>query len=58
MKINVPIFVITASAILIIVDFITSDTIDNGFWMRILSSILIIFSMVFTIRANRKNENK
>mgnify|MGYP000406612926 CR=1 FL=1 len=58
MKINVPLFIIIASAILIIVNFITCDTIDNGFWLRILSSILIIFSMVLTIRANRKNENK
>ncbi len=58
MKKNLPLFVIIASTILMIGNFLTTDEIDLGFWMSTLSSVLIIISMVLTIRANKKkNEN-
>ena len=56
MKKNLPLIVIIASAILIIGDFIMTDEIDRGFWMSTLSSVLIIISMVLTIRANKKKD--
>ena len=58
MKKNLPLIVIIASAILMIGNFITTDEIDRGFWMSTLSSVLIIISMVLTIRANKKKINK
>jgi len=57
MKKNLPLIVIIASAILIIANFIMSEEIDRGFWMSTLSSVLIIISMVLTIRANKKKDN-
>lgn len=56
MKKNLPLIVIIASAILIISNFIMSEEIDRGFWMTTLSSVLIIISMVLTIRANKKKD--
>ena len=56
MKKNLPLFLIIASVILIIANFIMSEKIDRGFWMSTLSSILIIISMVLTIRANKKQK--
>ncbi|WP_153267722.1 hypothetical protein [Oceanihabitans sp. IOP_32] len=56
MKKNLPLIVIIASAILMIGNFITTDEIDRGFWMSTLSSVLIIISMVLTIRANKKKD--
>jgi len=56
MKKNLPLIVIIASAILIIVNFIMSEEIDRGFWMSTLSSVLIIISMILTIRANKKKD--
>ncbi|PCI06597.1 MAG: hypothetical protein COB73_09835 [Flavobacteriaceae bacterium] len=57
MKKNIPLIVIIASSILIIGNFITSEKIDGGFWLRIISSALIILSMILTIR-ERKKQNK
>jgi hypothetical protein len=57
MKKNLPLIVIIASAILIIANFIMSEEIDRGFWMSTISSVLIIISMVLTIRANKKKDN-
>ena len=57
MKKNLPLIVIIASAILMIANFIISEEIDKGFWMSTLSSVLIIISMVLTIRANKKKDN-
>ena len=57
MKKNLPLIVIIASAILMIANFIMSEEIDRGFWMSTLSSVLIIISMVLTIRANKKKDN-
>jgi asparagine N-glycosylation enzyme membrane subunit Stt3 len=55
-KDNLPFILIIASVILIILNFIfTSDEMDIGFWMRILSSGLLILAMYITIR-NKKNE--
>ena len=56
MKKNLPLILIIASAILIIGNFITTNEIDRGFWMSTLSSVLIIISMVLTIRANKKKD--
>jgi cytochrome c oxidase subunit IV len=58
MKNNLPLIVIIASAILIIANFITSEEINAGFYLRILSSILIILSMVLTIRERKKQDKK
>lgn len=58
MKKNLPLIVIIASAILMIVNFIMSERIDRGFWMSTLSSVLIIISMVLTIRENKKKDEK
>lgn len=56
MKKNLPLIVIIASAILITGNFIMTEEIDSGFWMSTLSSVLIIFSMALTIRANKKKD--
>ena len=58
MKKNIPLIVIIASSILIIVNFITSEKIDSGFWLRIVSSALIILSMILTIRERKKQDKK
>jgi|AntAceMinimDraft_12_1070368.scaffolds.fasta_scaffold70785_3 surface polysaccharide O-acyltransferase-like enzyme len=57
MKKNLPLFVIIASAILMIGNYITTEKIDRGFWVSTLSSVLIIISMILTIRENKK-QNK
>jgi hypothetical protein len=54
MKKNLPLLLIIASAILIIGDFMFSEAFDRGFWMSIVSSLLVIASMVLLIRANKK----
>lgn len=56
MKKNLPLIVIIVSAILMIGNFITSEEIDRGFWISTLSSVLIIISMVLTIRENKKQD--
>lgn len=53
-KTVLPIILIVASIILIIVNIITSEAFDRAFWMRNLSSILLIFAMVLTIRSMKK----
>lgn len=51
-----PIAIIIASLVLIILNFTfaTSDESNWGFWMRILSSVLIILAMILTIRDRKK----
>ncbi|MFD2588151.1 hypothetical protein ACFSQJ_14500 [Croceitalea marina] len=56
MKKNIPLILIIVSAILIIANFIFSEESDRGFWLTTLSSVLIIISMVLTIRENRKKD--
>ena len=56
MKKNIPLILIIVSAILIISNFIFSKEFDRGFWLTTLSSVLIIISMVLTIRENRKQD--
>lgn len=58
MKKNIPLIVIIASLVLIVVNFIISEKIDRGFWLRTLSSVLLIFSMILTIRDRKKQEKK
>lgn len=57
MKKTLPYILLIASAILILVNFITSEKIDVGFWMSSISSILIIIAMVLTIRAHKKQDS-
>ncbi|MDE3743275.1 hypothetical protein [Maribacter polysaccharolyticus] len=54
MKKHTPLILIIVSAILIIANFIFSEEFDRGFWLTTLSSVLIIISMVLTIRENKK----
>ncbi|MBC8755537.1 hypothetical protein H2O64_12740 [Kordia sp. YSTF-M3] len=49
-----PILLIVASVILIVVNFIASDEMDRAFWMRTVSSVLLIFAMILTIRSQQK----
>jgi len=59
-KENLPLIIIIASLILIILNFIfTSDEMDIGFWLRIVSSGFIILAMFLTIseRKKRKKNN-
>ena len=55
---KLPIILIIASTILILFNFIDSgNEMDKGFWMRIVSSLLLILAMVLTIK-NNNNENR
>ncbi|WP_156168340.1 hypothetical protein [Kordia zhangzhouensis] len=54
-KSTLPIILIVASIILIVVNSITTEAFDRGFWMRILSSVLLIVAMVLTIRSERRS---
>jgi hypothetical protein len=55
-KENLPLIIIIVSLILIIANIITSEKIDGGFWMRILSSVLLIIAMLIAIRDIKKNK--
>ncbi len=48
-----PIIIIVASVILIFANIIMSEDYDRGFWMRIVSSLLLIGGMIFTLIAMR-----
>lgn len=50
-----PLLLIIASIVLIIVNVVTSEAYDKGFWMRSVSSILLIFAMILTIRSQQKS---
>jgi hypothetical protein len=54
-KKSLPIILIIASIILIIINVVTTNEFDNGFWMQTLSSVLLIFAMIVTIRQKKKN---
>ncbi len=56
MKKKLPIILIVVSIILIVLNIITNDSFDNGFWMQTLASVLLIFSMVGTIYNNNKKK--
>lgn len=51
-----PLILIVASVVLIVVNIVTSDALDRGFWMRSVSSILLIFAMILTIRSQKKSQ--
>ncbi len=54
---KLPIILIIASLALLIVNFVdTSDAKDEGFWLRISSSVLLIIAMVFTIKKNNERQ--
>ena len=57
MKKGLPLLLIIASSILIIINFITSEKIDSGFWMSISSSVLVILAMILTIKGQKNNAN-
>jgi len=48
-----PLLLIIASVVLIIVNIATSEAYDRGFWMRSVSSILLILAMILTIRSQQ-----
>lgn len=53
-KAILPIILIIASVILIIFNIVTTEAYDKGFWMRNLSSILLIVAMLLTMRSQKK----
>jgi len=54
-KKNLPLIVIIASFVLIILNFVfTSDDMNSGFWLRIISSVLLIIGMFLTIKERKK----
>ena len=55
-KKSLPIILIIASIILIIINVVTTNEFDNGFWMQTLSSVLLIFAMIVTIRQKKKTD--
>ena len=56
MRNKLSLILIILSLLLIFANIITADSFDNGFWLRILSSILLIAAMVLTIRDRNKTE--
>ena len=58
-KKNLPLIVIIASFVLIILNFVfTSDEMNSGFWLRIISSLLLIIGMYLTIKERKKGNLK
>ncbi len=58
-KENLSLILIILSSMLIVLNFIfTSDEMDFGFWMRIVSGILLIITMIITIRDRNKKNKK
>ena len=56
MRNKLSLILIILSLLLIFANITTADSFDNGFWLRILSSILLITAMVLTIRDRNKTE--
>lgn len=56
MKKTLPLVVIIASVILLLVNYIMANDINRGFWLSTLSSVLIIISMVLTIKAHKDQD--
>jgi len=50
-----PFVLIVASVILMIANIVTSEALNQGFWLRNLSSILLILAMILTIRSQKKS---
>jgi len=58
-KKNLPLIVIIASFVLIILNFVfTSDEMNSGFWLQIISSLLLIIGMYLTIKERKKGNLK
>ncbi|WP_179337715.1 hypothetical protein [Winogradskyella ludwigii] len=53
MKKHLPLVVLMASALLIIINFIFAEKFDRSFWISTISSLLIIISMVLTIKEQK-----
>ncbi|WP_161792608.1 hypothetical protein [Psychroserpens damuponensis] len=51
-----PILLIIACLVMIVVNVITTDDYDNGFWMQTLSSVLLIFAMIATLYSRHKSK--
>lgn len=49
-----PIVLIVASVIMMIINFVMSEEMNRGFWMRNVSSILLIFAMILTLKSQKK----
>ncbi|WP_157957259.1 hypothetical protein [Winogradskyella tangerina] len=54
-KTLLPVIIIIASVVLIIVNLATAEEYNRAFYMRILSSVLLIIAMIFTMWALKKN---
>ena len=58
-KENLPLIIIVVSIILIIINFIFKpDEMDLWFWLRVVSSGLLILAMFLRIRDRKKDKNK
>lgn len=59
-KKDLPLIIIVASLGLIIWTLIITDftNIDKGFWLRIISSLLIIIAMILTIQQRKKDKKE
>ncbi|RLJ68759.1 hypothetical protein CLV86_0148 [Lacinutrix venerupis] len=58
MKKKLPVFLIVASAILIVFEIASTDIIDKSFWLSIFSSVLVIISMVLTLKNHKRKDNQ
>lgn len=58
MKKKLPVFLIVTSAILIVFEIAATDIIDKSFWLSILSSVLVIISMVLTLKNHKRKDNQ
>jgi hypothetical protein len=57
-KKDLPLILIIVSFILILTNILTTDVNSLGFWLRISSSVLLIFAMYLTIKERKKKINK
>ncbi|WP_290468608.1 hypothetical protein [Lacinutrix sp. MedPE-SW] len=57
MKKALPFIVILASIGLIFVNILDSEAFDKQFWLRTVSSVLLIVAMIFTIRSQNASED-
>lgn len=56
-KENIPLLLIIGSLMLIILNFMfASNEMDVEFWMRIVSSVILIIAMLLTIRYNKRKK--
>ena len=55
----IPFIIVAVCSILILINFIfENDSMDQGFWLRNIANILLIFAMVMIIRDKKKKAKK